>query len=557
MIPIVLATALALDCTTLDAEVCAATEAIAASIASQAGEDVVHDGAEARFQPATVYGKLLAARDALAAKGCETSGWSAGLYLRGRWDGEYEDGGAPGTWTGSVSFKQKTFTGTNGDGSLTMGASLSGVSGGGKVVGDIGPGTAASGIWIRRQGPSGVFAALHAVCPTPDVRDALSAWLAPVGSVCPDVDLVDGQAVQLDALIDPLAPTRVRLVDGDGTLALELDPAPPEIVLPPTTGFRDFLGAAIPRLEVDGFDGAGNLATCAFDVLPVGGAVCRIGPTRTCLAGDPCVFETQDDCVAPGSPDLLTVVAVEREDGSPVPFDPTPRGGASVALEPGAQELFMRLGGGGLVHYTGYGRNEDRLDGVTGPVGEDGGVLDLDPLYAAMGSSPDDPLEPVRVDLIGPDDSILQSLGSPDATMDVASAPVLEQGLEVVNPRLRVRARAFDGSIVTAVFEIPVNRAPQGRAGGPVEVRDDGSVFVPATWMVDPEGGPLEVLSVVDEGGGDLPFTANAKGITIPEGCCGGAGGFTIVSRDTFLMRLRPPPTIGTGTFTIMSRDIY
>jgi hypothetical protein len=560
--------ALALDCETLDPEICATTEAIAASLNDQAGGDLVTDASPRRLQPLTIHRRLERTAERLMARGCTLEGWSAGLAASGDWEGVYTEDAAAGTWDGTYDLETRTLLGTwtTLADSGTAGTRFSIFDKQGVAIADLGPDRVIGGYWTRRRGGSFAFAMLHASCPDPfaaadgAVRGTPNA--APPD--CPEVELSSDTPVALaelgitSAAGDPLAPLGVRLIDGDGTPRLSTASPPDALELFDLRPLLDARGVALPRLEVVVPDGAGEPSTCSFPIAPPDRIVCRPRLTRTVFDREvPLPLDLEGDCVAlDDDPSALDVVALEPEGSGPIVVEETPDGELRVrGSGPGTQVLKATPRNGDPIRFTiTFSDTWGLVQGETNEVPEDGGNIAIAPLLDQIPG--DDPLAPIAVELIGPD---LSSITASDVVGDelvVPKAPVEDQGEAVVTPKLLLTVQRGE-NVEVHRFDVPVNRAPYCRADGPLPV-DAGQLRVPLDWCIDPEGEPLEVLSVQRaEDGAEVPFSLEDEHLVFAAAGNGDPIRFTLDFRDSFLNRPVVPPTIGTGTFTITSRDTF
>jgi hypothetical protein len=567
-------TALALECDPTADEVCAATEGIAASLTLQAGREVIRDGAPRRLQPDTVYRQLLAVTEQLALRGCSVDGWTAGLYgsPAGEWTGEYNDG-EPGDWVGTYDRAGRSLSGTwtQGEEEGHAGVLFSSFNKQGQVASDLDGDRLLAGRWIRERGGRGVFALLHGSCGeevTP--FDAVDAWYAGVPTaaqpLCPDTTLVEKQVVNVDdlgitnAAGDPLTPERVLLIDGNGTQLMD-EPAPSSFGLPETSSFLDERGEAVARLEAVVRDASGAATVCTLPVEPASGVLCAAELTRTVFDKDQMLkLHPADDCAAlNGDDSQFRVTGVTRtEDGEPIEFLETSDGAAELLLDGGQHDLMVATEGGPPIRFTIEVRDTWFVQsGSTNEVGEGGGTIALAELVASLEDpGSDDPLEPVSVELIAPDLSTLVATDVVGDELVVPSAPAVQQGQEVVTPKLLLSVRR-KGVVETHVFDVPVNRSPYCRADGPTTFGEDLQTVVPLDqWCVDPEDDSFEVIAVLREDGGEVPFSIDNGNLLFQaaDACCTGPVLFTLEFRDHFRIA---PNTIGTGSFTITSRDEF
>lgn len=577
MIPFLLApTAVALDCEALDFDVCSTTESIVESLNEQRGSLVVHEDAAARLQPIAVYEKLARVRDQLDQKGCVMAGWSAGVYGAdaGRWDGVYDDGAEPGVWVGDYDLGSKTLGGTWTDaaGDHVAGELFSAFNKQGQAVADMGVSRLLAGVWIRERGRTGLFAFLHGDC-----AEGESSFEAADGvfrgeptaapPVCPEVTLQADSAVSVADLGitaangDPLAPLGVRLIDGDGTVLVQ--DATDGIELVDTFAFRDPRGLALPHLEVDVPGVDGRAATCSFAVEPANGLVCAPAIRRTVFdPAEPAAFHPGDDCtLLSGDRAELSVVDITTPDGEPIPWESDGQGGAKVFVPPGSHTLQAVTERGDPVRFTIEVRDTwGLMVGSTPDVPEGGGTIDTAvALEFAQAAAGPDPLEPLFVELIAPDLSRITASDVVGDELVVPRAPTEQQGAQLVTPKLLLHGTKA-GEPVTFVLDVPVNEAPYCRADGPLTQQEDGSFSMPLDWCTDAEGDDLLVAAVTREDGGEVPFDIQDGHLRVAADCCG-SGSFTIDMRDTFFSAAKvasgPPWTIGTGTFTITSRDDF
>ena len=171
--------ALALDCTGLHPDTCAAVNAITASL--NADTTVIDElSANARLRPTSIYGELNALRLAMAAADCPASpsfdGWDAGTYRPGVALGAWADlvGGASGGVSADVLGGVTGLVDDGVDVLFPVGTRYGGHNSGRQYAADRDGGYAA-GRWTRIQGRNGVWSGIHATCDS-DVVDDVDAW---------------------------------------------------------------------------------------------------------------------------------------------------------------------------------------------------------------------------------------------------------------------------------------------------------------------------------------------------------------------------------------------
>lgn len=571
MFPVLMfAPALALECDQLDSEICTATNGISASLEDLAGRPVVHAGAAKRLREETVYGRLAGVSRNLALRGCSVDGWSAGLYgeENARWRGVYGESEELGTWSGTYDRTERVVDGvwTAQGQSGTAGTAFGSFNKNGQLVADLDGERLLAGIWIRQAGARGVFAILHATCEMPlfEVADAVFQGKPAVAPpVCPDLTFSADEAVSVadfnikSAAGDPLAPVGVRLIDGDGRTLLSASPPPSAFELQSTTTFLDPRGIAMPRIEAVVRDAAGDATTCSFAVEPVSRVVCRQGPLKRTIVGNVESVELSlaDDCtVLEGDASILDITDVTTPSGEPVEWAPQLGGKAEVfGIETGVTELVAKDGNGDPIRFTITVRDSwGRLAGETNELPEGGGTLDLAPILESLGGG-DDPLEPVSVELLAPDLSTIVASDVVSDELVVPRALVEQQGDVVVTPTLLLTVRRGDVEEVLR-YDVPVDRAPYCRADGPMSIDSSGTARMPLDWCIDPEGEPIEVVSVTTEGGEEVAFTQQGDALVFSQLERGDPIRFTIEMRDSWSV---VPPTIGVGSFTIEVRDEF
>lgn len=383
---------------------------------------------------------------------------------------------------------------------------------------------------------------------------------------CPDLDTVgSNEVVDLDTLGfsdedgDELTYSAVQIIDPTGAeMQFAREPGS-EVTLPSLPAHLDTLGLAQGRLNVLVEDGHGGETTCSFTVAPPDELACLQSLERTVYdASRPFVLDPSHDCIAlAGSPDRLGVAAIQAASGEDVPWHLDDAGRPNVSVPAGETTLEVVTHGGDVLTYEVHATDAlPPLAGKTTTIAEDGGTLELQPLVDVIARDigrEDDPLAPVEVELIGPDLTTVARSDSPDA-FTVEDVPTAEQGLLTVLPRLVLKVRNEDGKVYERSFAVPVDLAPRCRASGTAPT-EDGWVFVPHSWCLDPEGGELEVVSLMDETGAELPFENVEGGIQFLESNTEPLR-FTLSIRDTW-SNLSRSATCCSGTFTITSRDEF
>lgn len=177
----------ALDCTDLDPSTCAAVNALAPVANAHYGATVLSDAATGKRSTSHVYDALLAARQAAEAGGCVVDGtWMAGSYRKASWDGTWSAGDDAWDADGALVRSERRFHGELADGTDSrIGWNWSAYQDDGRLAADT-EGGFLVGVWIRKKGKRGVYAAFEATCADGTASMAAAdLWLeAELASIC-------------------------------------------------------------------------------------------------------------------------------------------------------------------------------------------------------------------------------------------------------------------------------------------------------------------------------------------------------------------------------------